>query len=81
MDSVLFSAAILRALRLGRQNRVNILIHGAGDGGKSFLLRPLGNIFRAFLRRGQCDWYPLQGIHEAQLCLLQDVRYETFGLP
>eukprot|EP00974_Lingulodinium_polyedra_P041173 3955691-Lingulodinium_polyedra.AAC.1 len=60
---------------------VNILIVGAPDAGKSFIIKPLANIFKTFIRRGQRETFPLQGIHGNDICLLQDVRYETFGLP
>ena len=76
-----FRMAVLRALRLGRMKEINILIMGAPDAGKSFILKPLAQIFKTFIRRGQHETFPLQGLHGCEICLLQDVRYETFGLP
>ena len=81
LDSILFRQAILKALTLGRRKRVNVLIHGEPDAGKSFLLRPLIQMYKTFIRRGQHENYPLQGLLGAEICVLQDVRYETFGLP
>ena len=81
LDSVAVRSAIVRALRWGRHKGVNVLIVGEPDGGKSFILKPLGNIFKTFIRRGQNETFSLQGIHGSEICLLQDVRYETFGLP
>ena len=81
IDSDSFRMAVLRALRLGRMKEVNVLIVGAPDAGKSFILKPLAKVFKSFIRRGQHETFPLQGIHGHDICLLQDVRYETFGLP
>ena len=72
---------ILRALRLGRRKDVNILITGVPDAGKSFVFRPLPLIFRAFETRGQRERFPLQGLPGADICVLQDARYESMGLP
>lgn len=33
------------------------------------------------VRKGQNETFPLQGVHGVEICVLQDVRYETFGLP
>lgn len=76
-----FKRLVLRALRLGRRKTVNVLIKGAPDAGKSFLFRPLAVIFKAFETRGQTERFPLQGLPCAEVCVLQDPRYETFGLP
>ena len=34
-----------------------------------------------FIRRGQNETFPLQGLPGSEICVLQDVRYESFGLP
>ena len=83
VDREYFKGIVLRALRHGRHKMLNIVIYGAGDAGKSFLWKPLAAVYgdRTFIRRGQADRYPLQGIHTADVCILQDVRYESFGLP
>ena len=81
IDKRSFCMAVLRALRLGRHKETNVLIVGEPDAGKSFIFKPLGKIFKTFIRRGQNDTFSLQGIHGNDICLLQDVRYETFGLP
>ena len=80
IDSVVFRAAVLRALKLGRKKTVNILILGEPDAGKSFLLKVLPEIFKAFVASGQSETFPLQGLHGSEICVLQDVRYESFGL-
>jgi hypothetical protein len=72
---------VLRALKLGRRKDVNILITGAADAGKSFIFRPLPLIFHAFETRGQRERFPLQGLPGADICVLQDARYESMGLP
>jgi hypothetical protein len=57
------------------------LVTGPGDSGKSFCFKPLTKIFDTFIRRGQGESFPLQGLHGSEVCVLQDVRYESFGLP
>ena len=81
IDSVEFRAVVLKALRQGRAKGSNVVICGEPDGGKSFVLKPFGRIFQAFVTRGQTENFPLQGLHGSEICLLQDVRFESFGLP
>ena len=81
VSSRYFRWLVCRALRLGRRKDVNLLITGVPDSGKSFLLRPLLQIFQAFEARGQRERFPLQGLPGCDVCVLQDVRYESFGLP
>lgn len=80
VDSVWFRRVVLRALQLGRRKGTNVLITGAPDSGKSFVLKPLGEIYEAFVARGQKERFPLQGLPGSEICLLQDIRYESFGL-
>ena len=81
LDSMQFRSLVLRALRLGRHKGINVLILGAPDGGKSFAFRPLARIFETFITSGQNESFPLQDLFGAEVCVLQDVRYESFGLP
>ena len=81
LDSVAVRSAVVRGLRWGRNKWTNVLIVGEPDAGKSFILRPLGKIFKTFIRRGQNETFALQGVNGNDICLLQDVRYESFGLP
>ena len=81
VDSLTFRGHVIAALRHGRLKDTNVLIHGVPDAGKSFAFRPLGLIFETFITRGQNESFPLQGIHGSEICLLQDVRFESFGLP
>ena len=76
-----FRQAVLAALRLGRRKGINVLIIGKPDAGKSFALKPLGLIFKTFDASGQKETYSLQGLPGSEIALLQDVRYESFGLP
>ena len=81
LDSVAVRKAVVRGLRWGRNKWTNVLVVGEPDGGKSLILKPLSKIYKTFIRRGQNETFALQGIHGSEICLLQDVRYETFGLP
>jgi hypothetical protein len=81
IDSWKYRVVIVGALRWGRCKWVNPLIVGEPDAGKSFLVRPLAKIFKTFIRRGQNETFPMQGLHRTEVCVLQDVRYESFGLP
>ena len=71
---------VVRALQLGRRKDVNILIVGEPGAGKSFCVAPLKLLFNAFETRGQKERFPLQGLPGCEICLLQDVRYESMGL-
>ena len=75
-----FKRSILRALALGRRKGTNVLVTGAPDSGKSFLFKPLAQIFKACEARGQKERFPCQGLPDAEVCVLQDIRYESFGL-
>ena len=81
LNSIEFRRAVLKALACGRRKGVNILVLGAPDAGKSFCFKPLGKIFKTFVASGQTENYPLQGLPGSELALLQDIRYESFGLP
>ena len=81
LDSVRFRKLVLRALHYGRGKTMNVLILGAPDAGKSFVFKVLPLIYKnTFIARGQGETFPLQGIHGSEVCVLQDVRYESFGL-
>ena len=80
VDAAWFRTLVLRALQLGRRKGTNILITGAPDSGKSFVLKPLGGIYETFVARGQKERFPLQGLPGSEICLMQDIRYESFGL-
>ena len=79
LNSQHFRSLVLRALRDGRRKGHNVLIVGAPDGGKSFAFKPLPLIFETFIN-SEADNYPLQGIHGKEIAVLQDARYESFGL-
>ena len=79
LNSEEFRRIVVRALRHGRRKGYNVLIVGAPNGGKSFTFKVLAKIFSAFKTSGM-DNFPLQGIHGKEVAVLQDVRYESFGL-
>ena len=73
-----------RALQKYGRKHSSVLFHGPKDAGKSFLLKPLLEIFgdRAFIRPvGLCGNYPLQEIFGKKVAVLQDLRTTTFRLP
>jgi len=80
VDSKAFRALVTRALQLGRRKDVNVLVTGVPDAGKTFVFKPLAKIYRSFQTRGQRERFPLQGLPECDVVVLQDVRYESFGL-
>jgi hypothetical protein len=80
VDSKYFRGLVVRALQLGRRKDVNVLVTGAPDAGKTFVFKPLAKIYRSFQTRGQRERFPLQGLPGRDVCVLQDVRYESFGL-
>ena len=80
IDSTYFRKLVVRALRLGRRKDVNVLVTGVPDAGKTFVFKPLAKIYSTFQTRGQRERFPLQGLPACDVAVLQDVRYESFGL-
>jgi hypothetical protein len=72
--------AIQRALREGCKKFVNVFFYGPNTSGKSHVTKPLMSIFgqRAFKRPVGRGNFPLQGIFGKKVCVLQDVRVNTF---
>lgn len=79
LDSKDFRRIVVRALKHGRRKGYNVLIVGSPNGGKSFTFKVLAKIFKTF-KTSEMDNFPLQGIHGMEVAVLQDVRFESFGL-
>ena len=69
-----FALAIKTALEKGRGKNRNILIVGPTDCGKTFVLKPLCDIFHAFVNpaTGSFAWV---GVHECEIIYLNDFRW------
>lgn len=72
-----FCSAVLSALKFGPQKKRNVYLHGPQSCGKSFLLEPLGRIFRAFKKPQQKTSFPLVGLPSKEVVLWHDFRYDT----
>ena len=71
-----FTAAMSTAMRRGRQKFVNVMLVGRSNCAKTFLLKPLKEIFEDRLFENPAnDKYGWQGIQKAQVICLQDFRY------
>jgi len=72
---ILFASAIRELLFKGRGKHRNIIITGPANCGKTFLLKPLENIYKCFLNPAK-DKYAWVGSAEAEVILLQDFRWD-----
>eukprot|EP00973_Karenia_brevis_P036865 5079268-Karenia_brevis.AAC.1 len=75
-------SAIVDALQMGCKKHNNVFLYGPNTSGKSHVLKPLAEIFKdhVFLRPVGRGNYPLQSIFGKKVCVLQDVRINTFKL-
>ena len=75
-----FKDAVKDALSKGREKCRNILITGPANCGKSFILKPLCDIFDAFINpaSGTFAWVCIE---EAQIIFLNDFRWSERILP
>ena len=71
-----FSSAIRQLLNKGRQKKLNILLVGPTNCGKSFLLNPLELIFKTFANpaTGKYAWV---GLDECEIGYLNDFRWSA----
>lgn len=75
-----FSAAMRDLLIHGRSKFRNIMLVGPTNCGKSFLLKPLENIFKAFVNPAN-DKYAWVNSQNAEIILLQDIRWSSELIP
>lgn len=76
-------AAFKDALQNGAGKYFNVFIYGPKDAGKSHLLKPLIKLFgsHCFVRPvGKKNSFPLQGIFDKKVCVLQDFRASTYDM-
>ena len=69
-----FTQAVTVLLRDGRGKYRNLLLKGPANCGKTFLLRPLRDIFKVFVNpsRSSFNWV---GVEEAEIIFLDDLRW------
>ena len=70
-----FAGALSQAIEKGRGKENNILLTGGGNCGKTFLLKPLRNIYNTFSNpaTGSFAWL---GIENAEIIFLNDFRWD-----
>jgi len=76
-------AAIRKALQVGCAKYTNVFFYGPKDAGKSHVIKPLANVFGdlCFVRPvGKVNNYPLQGLFDKKVALLQDFRRSTYKM-
>eukprot|EP01002_Notosolenus_urceolatus_P001321 NODE_1335_length_1465_cov_10.437853_g151_i1.p1 GENE.NODE_1335_length_1465_cov_10.437853_g151_i1~~NODE_1335_length_1465_cov_10.437853_g151_i1.p1 ORF type:complete len:384 (+),score=36.48 NODE_1335_length_1465_cov_10.437853_g151_i1:163-1314(+) len=69
-----FARALLECLEKGAGKHMNIFLEGPGNCGKSWLLEPLEEIFRAFAKPDEKASFPLIDLHAHEIVLWQDFR-------
>ena len=69
-----FSSSVRQLLYYGRQKKLNIILVGPTNCGKSFLLNPLELIFKTFANpaTGKYAWV---GVDECEVAYLNDFRW------
>ena len=80
--SIKVRQALRRCLQQGCKKFTNVFIYGPKTSGKSHVAKAVAKIFqdRAFLRPVGPNNFPLQKIFGKKVCVLQDIRVETFKL-
>ena len=75
-------SAMCKALKMGADKYVNLFFYGPKTSGKSHCMKPLIAMFKedAFTRSVGKGNYPLQDIFGKKICVLQDIRTETYKL-
>ena len=80
VNAYVFAAAVRNLLENGREKGGNILITGARDCAKTFVLRPLTKLFKCFTNPSSGS-YAFVGIQNKEVAFLNDLRYNTLMLP
>ena len=75
-----FQTSIKNALRYGRQKGNNVMLIGPSNCGKTFVLKPLAEIYKCFLSpaSGTFAWV---GAEKAEVVFLNDLRWNDKLLP
>ena len=69
-----FSQAVIVLLRDGRGKYRNLLLKGPANCGKTFLLKPLRDIYEAFVNPSQSS-FNWMGVEKAEIIFLDDFRW------
>lgn len=75
-----FAKAVKTLLKYGRGKFRNIIITGAANCGKTFLLQPLTDIFRAFVNPAQ-NSFAWTGAEKSEIIFLNDIRWSDKLIP
>lgn len=75
-----FATVIYNALNLGRRKNNNVFIFGPANCGKSFLLKPLNQIYKTFTNPAT-GTYAWVGIENAEVVFLNDFRWSSQLIP
>lgn len=80
IDVSFFIKSVKRALQYGRKKENNIMLIGPADCGKTFVLKPLTNIFNCFISpaTGTFAWV---GAEKAEIIFLNDLRWSEKLMP
>jgi hypothetical protein len=80
--SLTLRQALRCCLQEGSKKFTNVFIYGPKTSGKSHVAKAVGKIFpgRVFVRPVGTNNFPLQKIFGKKVCVLQDIRVDTFKL-
>ena len=80
VDSDEFKAAVLNALKFGRKKGNNIMIIGPANCGKTFILKPLTDIFKCFVSPAS-ETFAWVGAEKSEVVFLNDLRWNEKLIP
>ena len=75
IDHQSFATAIANSLMKGRHKDHNILLHGPGDSGKSFILKPILKVLPLVFKNPANSKYAWMGAEKSNLIFLNDLRW------
>ena len=80
IDIIEFKCAVIDALCEGRKKGNNIMIIGPANCGKTFILRPLTEVFDCFVSPA-CGTFAWVGAEKAEVIFLNDLRWNDKLMP
>ena len=80
IEHSIFAEAVVECLTKGRQKHVNILLVGPASCAKTFLLKPVVDLFPNVFMNPASSTFGWMGIEKANLVLLNDIRWKPRGI-
>ena len=75
IDHTAFATALALSLKIGRHKNHNIMIHGPGDCGKTFILKPIAEILPLVFKNPAGSYYAWPKAEKSNMIFLNDLRW------